>query len=47
MFNEFSSFGEDREFSSSIKKHLKTEVMIDDPIYYYLYYLRPGETLFL
>jgi glycosyltransferase involved in cell wall biosynthesis len=46
MFNEFSSFGEDKEYSSGIRSLVKTEVMIDDPIYYYLYYTKPGEAIF-
>ncbi|MGB7568345.1 MAG: glycosyltransferase [Chitinivibrionales bacterium] len=46
MFNEFSSFGEDKQFSEEIKPFLKTEVLIDDPIYYYLYNLRPCEKMF-
>jgi hypothetical protein len=46
MFNEFSSFGEDKQFSEEIKPLLKTEDLIDDPIYYYLYNLRPYEKMF-
>jgi glycosyltransferase involved in cell wall biosynthesis len=45
-FNKYSNFGEDLEFSSAIKPLLKTEVMIDDPIYYYIYNLKPNETMF-
>ena len=45
-FNSFKSFGEDLEFSSSIKHLLKTEVMIDDPVYYYLYNMKPNEVMF-
>jgi len=46
MFNEHKSFGEDLEFSSAVKNMLKTEVMIDDPVYYYIYNLKPNEKMF-
>jgi hypothetical protein len=46
QFNSFKSFWEDLEFSSSIKHLLKTEVMIDDPVYYYLYNMKPNEVMF-
>jgi glycosyltransferase involved in cell wall biosynthesis len=45
-FNQYSNFGEDREFSIAIKPFLKSEVMIDGPVYYYLYNLKPNETMF-
>jgi glycosyltransferase involved in cell wall biosynthesis len=31
------SFGEDLDFSRQLRGHLKTEVFLDKPIYYYLY----------
>jgi glycosyltransferase involved in cell wall biosynthesis len=46
MFNEFSNFGEDKEFSENIRPLLKNEWVIDDPIYYYLYTLKPYEKMF-
>jgi glycosyltransferase involved in cell wall biosynthesis len=46
MFNKFSSFGEDMEFAFAVSSLLKTEVMIDDPIYYYVYNTKPNERLF-
>ena len=46
MFNEFSNFGEDKEFSENIRPLLKSEWVIDDPIYYYLYTLKPYEKMF-
>jgi glycosyltransferase involved in cell wall biosynthesis len=45
-FNASKSFGEDLEFSKRIKPLLKTEVMVDVPIYYYLYNLKEHESLF-
>jgi glycosyltransferase involved in cell wall biosynthesis len=46
LFNKYLSFGEDKEYSYSVKKLIKTEIMINDPIYYYLYTLKPGEKIF-
>lgn len=45
MFNANSSFGEDIEFSKQVKRFLHTETLIDSPIYYYLYQMKPGENL--
>lgn len=45
MFNGNCSFGEDLQFAKAIRPLLKTENMIDYPIYYYLYKVKPGECL--
>jgi glycosyltransferase involved in cell wall biosynthesis len=45
-FNASKSFGEDLEFSKRVRPLLKSEVMIEEPIYYYLYNLKQHESLF-